>query len=1102
MDILQGGESDMTKRLVAVITLALLLIASVAQAAPFSQSAPTITDFGTSANGVDRTQLANRSARIPVRWDTANRPAGSNLIFEQVLPDGRVMNVELPRDNPLVPDRGQGVVQPFPPGDVVNEVVLRVRLVTIARGTVLDERSITLPILAAAPPPEPAIRTWTAIATSVNRAALSDSSARIPVEFAVDNRPTGSNLAFEQVLPDGRIVNVELPRTDPIVPSSGRGVVAPIDPGSSATNITLRLSVFAIGAGTVFTQQQLTLPIAEQATPVIRTFSTTATGVDRGGLISRTARIPVTFAVDNRPAGTNLVFEQVLPNNQVVNVELPRQNPIIPSSGQGTVAPVDPGTSATSILLRLRLIEVNGGRTLTQSEITLPLTTAQVSIQTWSAGVNSASRAELVANTARIPVSFAVVNRPATSNLVFEQVLPNGTSVNVELPRSVPLVPSQGQGVVAPVDPGTSATSITLRLRVVDTRSVSTLVQQDITLNIAEPPAPTINIFTSNVSGVSRGGLSDGTIRLPVDFAVVNRPAGSNLVFEQVLPNNQIVNVELPRTEPIIPSQGRGMVAPRDPGNTAVAITLRLSVIRIGSGTVLAQREYSVPIIDGPGAVINQFTSTVPGVDRLGLQNRTVRVPVTWEVYNRPAESNLVFEQILDDGTVVNIELPRQNPIVPSAGTGSVAPILPGTSTNIRIRLRLIDRASPAVYDTQEITLPIVESPSAARITLFTTTTNSIDITQLRGRTARVPVTWRVQNRPQNTNLVFEQVPLSNAAAINVELPRQNPIVPSEGTGLVAPIDPPTGTGSTVVLRLRLIDLRTSNTLDIREISIPIGGVTPIPPTPQPTATATQGAALPTPTTEVLPSATTPPDSNIGITTFAVNPTSASSGDDVTFSWEVTGDAASVDLYIAAEEGAGRLQLLASSLPTSGTQSTTIPAAYIATAPFTLVVTDSAGREVEQSVGVTIACRIVDPLIFGACPASQQSIQSAYQAFENGHMFWNGATQQIYVLFGDGSWVVVPDTYTTSDPAPQPANPPGAGQFVPVAGFGKVWASLGADASPLGFATASEQGYTATWDTYAAWTGGAFAAAPHIQMPDGRVARLYNPWRIEVRLAS
>jgi len=40
-----------------------------------------------------------------------------------------------------------------------------------------------------------------------------------------------------------------------------------------------------------------------------------------------------------------------------------------------------------------------------------------------------------------------------------------------------------------------------------------------------------------------------------------------------------------------------------------------LSVIRIGAGTVLAQREYSVPIIDGPGAVINQFTSTVPGVD-------------------------------------------------------------------------------------------------------------------------------------------------------------------------------------------------------------------------------------------------------------------------------------------------------------------------------------------------------------------------------------------------------------------------------------------------------------------------------------------------------
>jgi hypothetical protein len=1098
----------MTKRLFAVVALALLLVSAwVTQAAPVNQgTAPRITDFGSSATGVDRQQLATRTARIPVRWDTANRPAGSNLVFEQVLPDGRVMNVELPRDNPFVADRGQGVVQPFPPGDVVNEVLLRVRLVTIARGTVLDERSFALPIVSGSPAPQPTIRVWTSGTATVNRAALLDGSARVPVEFAVDNRPAGSNLVFEQVV-DGRIVNVELPRTDPLVPSSGRGVVAPINPATSTPNITLRLSVIAIGAGTLLTQREITVPIAEIPAPVIRTFSTSATGVDRGGLVSRTARLPVDFAVENRPNGTNLVFEQVLPNNQVVNVELPRQNPIIPSAGRGSVSPVDPGTSATSVLLRLRLIEISSGRTLGQSEISVPITTTstQVAIQTWSSTASAASRAELIANTARIPVSFAVINRPANSNLVFEQVLPNNQVVNVELPRTVPIVPSQGQGAVAPVDPGAGATSITLRLRVIDLGTTNTLVQRDISLNITEPPAPTITVFSATQAGVSRGGLRDGTIRLPVDFAVTNRPAGTNLVFEQVLPNNQIVNIELPRTEPIIPSQGRGTVAPRDPGNNATSITLRLSLIRIGAATVLTQREITVPIIDGTGAVINQFTSALTGADRLGLQNRTIRVPVTWQVLNRPADSNLVFEQILDDGTVVNVELPRQNPVIPSEGTGSVAPVLPGTGTSIRLRVRLIDRFSPAVYDSKEITLPIVESPSAARITLFNTTTNSIDITQLRNRSARASVSWRVQNRPPNSNLVFEQVP-ALGPAFNIELPRTVPIVPSEGVGLVAPIDPPTTSGPTITIRLRLIDLRTTNTLDIREISIPIAGVTPIPPTPQPTPTATPttnpGSGQPTPTTEVLPTATTPAPSNVNISSFTVNPGNASSGDDITFAWTVTGDATSIDLYIAAEEGAGRLQLIASSLPASGTHSATIPAAYIGSAPYTLVVTDGAGREAERTVAVTIDCRIVDPLVFGACPLDQQRIQSAYQAFENGHMFWNGNTRQIYVLFGDGSWVVMADTWTAADPAPQPANPPGAGQVVPQSGFGKVWASLGADASPLGFATAAEQGYQATWETYQAWTGGAFASAPHILMPDGRVARLYNPWRIEARLAS
>jgi hypothetical protein len=116
---------------------------------------------------------------------------------------------------------------------------------------------------------------------------------------------------------------------------------------------------------------------------------------------------------------------------------------------------------------------------------------------------------------------------------------------------------------------------------------------------------------------------------------------------------------------------------------------------------------------------------------------------VAWNVTNRPQNTNLVFEQILADGRVVNVELPRTVPIVPSSGLGVTAPIPPGGSTtSIRLQLRLINLSTFATLDSKEITIPIAgaQTGEPPKIVSFSADPNPAP----RGST--VTLTWETQN--------------------------------------------------------------------------------------------------------------------------------------------------------------------------------------------------------------------------------------------------------------------------------------------------------------------------------------------------------------------
>ena len=162
----------MTKRLAIILLAACFLLlgwgSTLANAATQSSTAPSITSFTSSVTSIDASALAGRNVRIPVSWAAANRPDTANLVFEQPLPDGRVMNVELPRSDSFVPSSGVGVVVPFPPGEGIKEVRLRVTLADFVSGKVFDQRELVIPI-GSATAVTPSITNFSTSSTNISK---------------------------------------------------------------------------------------------------------------------------------------------------------------------------------------------------------------------------------------------------------------------------------------------------------------------------------------------------------------------------------------------------------------------------------------------------------------------------------------------------------------------------------------------------------------------------------------------------------------------------------------------------------------------------------------------------------------------------------------------------------------------------------------------------------------------------------------------------------------------------------------------------------------------------------------------------------------------
>jgi hypothetical protein len=217
---------------------------------------------------------------------------------------------------------------------------------------------------------------------------------------------------------------------------------------------------------------------------------------------------------------------------------------------------------------------------------------------------------------------------------------------------------------------------------------------------------PTIFAFDCDVSAVTLPELESGNLTVTLSWHIAHVGDRMRVVLH-TYQGHAWQPVDTPEPLPPVGSLTVPLASPMNFGPP----TFRLSVLD-RAGVTLDERTLVIPYdpdwLAALQPAIVSFSTPAQNLAAAVLATGQARVEVSWEVRDRPPLSALVFDQVLADGQVQNIELPRENLWVPSAGTGLVAPVLPPTGNEVRLRLTLVHVISAEVLDQQEITLPVI----------------------------------------------------------------------------------------------------------------------------------------------------------------------------------------------------------------------------------------------------------------------------------------------------------------------------------------------------------------------------------------------------------
>ena len=296
----------------------------------------------------------------------------------------------------------------------------------------------------------------------------------------------------------------------------------------------------------------------------------------------------------------------------------------------------------------------------------------------------------------------------------------------------------------------------------------------------ANPP-PTIIHFAIDLPAITLADAEAGATSAILSWRTVGMMGDVRLRLE-TFQLNAWVPLANETGQPLDPT-GRLPIIVQHPLNFGPP-TYRLSILD-AQDHVLDERIVLVPYdleASEEPAVITSFTTGTTGIEVNALARGEVRIPVAWQVANRPPTANLLFEQVMPDGATVSVELPRAALWVASMGQGTVAPVLPNGDRTVRLRLRLVDLESGETLASQEIALPISGTlatpttipsatptalpptpvvfvptappppPSAPVITSFTASPDLVD------RGGMVTVSWRVTGASDITVWLLDPV--------------------------------------------------------------------------------------------------------------------------------------------------------------------------------------------------------------------------------------------------------------------------------------------------------------------------------------------------------
>ncbi len=224
---------------------------------------------------------------------------------------------------------------------------------------------------------------------------------------------------------------------------------------------------------------------------------------------------------------------------------------------------------------------------------------------------------------------------------------------------------------------------------------------------------PTIISFAVDVEEITLADAEAGETPARLTWQTVGVQADQRLMLYAYRVN---------RWEPLLPPDAEPL-----PGTGGYDFTIQHAltfsppmislVIVDAAGQTLDQRIVIIPYAPPDPAVplnIDLFHSGVTELDAAALASGAARVPVTWEVSGRQLHMHLVFEQVMESGSVVSVELPRPNLWIPSRGEGVLAPQPTVGGQSVRLRLRVVDIRDGNTLAAYALPpLPVVQGASA-----------------------------------------------------------------------------------------------------------------------------------------------------------------------------------------------------------------------------------------------------------------------------------------------------------------------------------------------------------------------------------------------------